>query len=179
MAAKSTLTPEEKALFRTEMGNTRPLSSDTVMPARTAATITRPLHSATDNRSFSLSQPDDTITADSYLSYQGPGIQYKTFQKLRQGKVHLEAELDLHGLNTEQAAQHVDRFLSDCQQQLIRYISIIHGKGWRSQDNKPILKQYIVNWLRHNPSVLAFCSAPSDQGGTGAVYILLKRQPID
>ncbi|HAU07243.1 MAG TPA: hypothetical protein DCS49_05560, partial [Gammaproteobacteria bacterium] len=57
MAAKSTLTPEEKALFRTEMGNTRPLSSDTVMPARTAATITRPLHSATDNRSFSLSQP--------------------------------------------------------------------------------------------------------------------------
>ncbi|VCX74078.1 hypothetical protein BANRA_00030 [Acinetobacter baumannii] len=37
------------------------------------------------------------------------------------------------------------------------------------------LKTYVNGWLRQHRDVLAFVSAPENQGGTGAVLVLLKR----
>jgi DNA-nicking Smr family endonuclease len=90
--------------------------------------------------------------------------------------VHLEAELDLHGLTLAKAEPTLSQFLEQCQEQKIRCVRIIHGKGWGSRDNKPVLKSKLNHWLRQSDAVLAFCSATIEDGGTGALYVLLKRQ---
>ena len=90
--------------------------------------------------------------------------------------MHIEAELDLHGLTAERAEPMLATFLAECQQQQIRCVRVIHGKGWGSRDNRPVLKSKVNYWLRQSDAVLAFCSATIEDGGTGALYILLKRQ---
>ena len=91
------------------------------------------------------------------------------------GKVHIDAELDLHGLTAVRAEPILAMFLAECQQQQIRSVRIIHGKGWGSRDNRPVLKSKVNYWLRQSDAVLAFCSATIEDGGTGALYVLLKR----
>jgi DNA-nicking Smr family endonuclease len=129
--------------------------------------------------SFSGETFSDMVASETgneeYLEYRGPGIQHKLFSKMRQGKIHLDAELDLHGMTTIKAEPSLSQFLEQCQQQHLRYVRIIHGKGWGSRDNKPVLKSKVNHWLRQSDLVLAFCSATVEDGGTGAVYVLLKR----
>jgi DNA-nicking Smr family endonuclease len=54
-------------------------------------------------------------------------------------------------------------------------VRIIHGKGNTSLGKMPVLKGRVNSWLRQKNEVLAFCSARPNDGGTGAVYVLLKR----
>lgn len=117
----------------------------------------------------------ESVGNEDYLEYRGDGIQHRTFSKLRTGKVHIEAELDLHGFTITHAESALHDFIEECQLQRIRCVRVIHGKGWTSKDNKPVIKSKINTWLRQNPLVLAFCSATIQDGGTGAVYVLLKR----
>ena len=51
---------------------------------------------------------------------------------------------------------------------------IIHGKGYRSGARGPILKSAVNDWLRRDMDVMAFVSARPIDGGTGAVYVLLR-----
>ena len=79
-----------------------------------------------------------------------------------------------HGLSRAQAQQQLLKFLHLSSQNGWRCVRIIHGKGYRSPDNQPILKNSVNQWLRQHRDVLAFCSAKPADGGTGAVYVLLK-----
>jgi DNA-nicking Smr family endonuclease len=54
-------------------------------------------------------------------------------------------------------------------------VRIIHGKGLSSAGKLPVLKGKVDAWLRQMDAVLAFCSARRNDGGTGALYVLLKR----
>jgi DNA-nicking Smr family endonuclease len=56
-------------------------------------------------------------------------------------------------------------------------VRIIHGKGNGSVQRRPVLKGKVNHWLQQRDEVLAFCSARPVDGGTGAVYVLLKRAP--
>ena len=53
---------------------------------------------------------------------------------------------------------------------------VVHGKAWGSTSDYPVIKSHVNAWLREWPSVLAFCSAATIDGGTGAVYVLLRRR---
>jgi DNA-nicking Smr family endonuclease len=53
-------------------------------------------------------------------------------------------------------------------------VRVIHGKGLSSKDREPVLKTRIGNWLIQRADVLAFCQARPEEGGSGAVVILLK-----
>jgi DNA-nicking Smr family endonuclease len=53
-------------------------------------------------------------------------------------------------------------------------VRIIHGKGYGSREQAPVLKSRLNHWLREQQDVLAFCSSRRDQGGTGAVNVLLR-----
>jgi DNA-nicking Smr family endonuclease len=66
------------------------------------------------------------------------------------------------------------RFLSWCGERGIRTVRIIHGKGYGSREQAPVLKSRLNHWLRDQQEVLAFCSSRRDQGGTGAVNVLLR-----
>jgi DNA-nicking Smr family endonuclease len=50
----------------------------------------------------------------------------------------------------------------------------VHGKGLGSKNRKPVLKNKLRLWLPRRDEVLAFCQAPDDDGGSGAVLVLLK-----
>lgn len=109
------------------------------------------------------------------LSYQRPGIQHKIFRKLRAGQYRIASELDLHGMNARQAKQMLLGFLHDAHPGIGECVRIIHGKGNRSAYKGPVIKTKVNNWLRQHDRVLAFHSARPVDGGTGAIYVLLRR----
>lgn len=171
---------DEFSLFRNEMSDAEPIKHDRLVHRKpppppkvrkpSAAELTH------DTSEFSSLFAPETVGNEEYLEYRGDGIQNRQFAKLKSGKVHLEAELDLHGLTLAKAEPTLSHFLEQCQQEKIRCVRIIHGKGWGSRDNKPVLKSKLNHWLRQSEAVLAFCSATIEDGGTGALYVLLKRQ---
>ncbi len=68
----------------------------------------------------------------------------------------------------------VNQFLADCQDRGVRCVRIIHGKGNGSPNTGPVIKALLDGWLRRRRDVIAFCSARPADGGTGAVYVLLR-----
>lgn len=106
------------------------------------------------------------------LSFLRPGVQLTQFRKMRKGFYAIRNELDLHGMTTDEARQHLALFLQECRLRGERCVRIIHGKGYHSRNQQPILKSKLNLWLRQCDDVMAFCSAPTAGGGTGAVYVL-------
>jgi DNA-nicking Smr family endonuclease len=103
-----------------------------------------------------------------------PGLNRMTLRKLRRGEWPPQDELDLHGLNSDAARKLLAEFLHEATQRGLRCIGVIHGKGWRSEGRDGILKVHTRHWLTQHPQVLAFCEAPPQAGGGGAVWVLLK-----
>jgi DNA-nicking Smr family endonuclease len=121
----------------------------------------------------SPSEHEDMQPGDS-LSYVKTGIQKKVFRKLKRGQYSIEAELDLHGLTRLEAQQQLGEFVNECREYGIRCVRIIHGKGYGSSNQGPVIKPLVNQWLQRREEILAFCSARPVDGGTGAVYVLLK-----
>lgn len=119
---------------------------------------------------------DNEIAPEECIEYARSGIQPKLMKRLRRGEIRREAELDLHGLTVDGARRSLNRLLLEARERGWRCLHIIHGKGLRSPGDSPTLKTRLNGWLRQREDVLAFCSAPPRDGGTGAVYVLLKRQ---
>jgi DNA-nicking Smr family endonuclease len=79
-------------------------------------------------------------------------------------------------MNVPMARYALAGFLEKCERNNIRSVRIIHGKGRGSYHKEPVLKGKVNTWLQQREDVLAFCSARSADGGTGAVYVLLKQR---
>ena len=107
------------------------------------------------------------------LLFQGPKIDAKTFRKLKAGSIRSDAEFDLHGMTALDAERWLKQFLLDAYKEGLHCVRIIHGKGSRSEAG-PVLMNIVDKVLRHQGRVLAFCSAPYNQGGTGAALVLLE-----
>ena len=117
---------------------------------------------------------DEDMQAGDILSYCVPGIQKQTFRKLKRGQYSVGAELDLHGTTRIEAQELLYDFVEDSRQRGIKCVRIIHGKGHGSTNKGPVIKPLVNKWLRKRDDVLAFYSARPVDGGTGAVYVLLK-----
>lgn len=115
------------------------------------------------------------MAAGDTLFFARPGLQQRIIRKLRRGQFSIGAELDMHGMIVREARNALTPFLINCRSRGIRCLRIIHGKGLSSRDGKPVLKMQLDHWLRQRLEVVAFCSARRNDGGTGAVYVLLKR----
>lgn len=109
------------------------------------------------------------------LSFCRDGIQKNVFKKLRSGGYRISDELDLHGSSVKQAKEILVYYLQEAAQFEGCCVRIIHGKGLSSGKQKPVLKTYINHWLSEHDRVLAFHSTKVKDGGTGAVYVLLRR----
>lgn len=114
-------------------------------------------------------QPGDEV------SFLRPGLQRKLLRDLRRGRFRLEDEIDLHGLIAVEADRVLGAFLAECRNANRLCVRIVHGKGHRSNAQGPVLKHLVDLRLRQRDDVLAFCSAPPSDGGTGAVYVLLQK----
>jgi DNA-nicking Smr family endonuclease len=99
------------------------------------------------------------------LKFLRPGHSPDLLKKLRRGHWRVEDELDLHGLNRAQAAGALNDFLDETRARCVR---IVHGKGLG------ILREALRAALPARAEVVAFVEAPPEQGGSGAVLVLLK-----
>jgi DNA-nicking Smr family endonuclease len=117
---------------------------------------------------------DDAIESGEELSFLRDGLSRQLLRKLRRGHWVVQHELDLHGMNRMQAAHAVAEFLRHCRARHLRCLRIVHGKGLRSRNREPVLKDKVRKWLAQRDEVLAFCQAPPADGGAGAVLVLLK-----
>ena len=107
-------------------------------------------------------------------TYVRKGIGRDVAGKLRRGHWAVQAELDLHGMNTEEAHDALADFVSGARDRGIRCVRVIHGKGLTSPHREPVLKGKVRNWLAHWDDVLAYAEAPQHAGGGGAVLVLLR-----
>ena len=108
------------------------------------------------------------------LSFRRPGVRDQTLRQLKRGRYPVEDELDLHGLNQAAARDYLADFIAASRHAGLRCVRIVHGKGYRSGARGPVLKIAVNAWLRRHADVLAFASARVIDGGTGAVYVLLR-----
>jgi DNA-nicking Smr family endonuclease len=122
----------------------------------------------------SASRDGDAIAGGDTLSFQRPGVRTQVVRRLRRGLIPVERELDLHGLTQTAARDQLAHFIAASRDAGCRCVRIIHGKGYRSGARGPILKVAVNLWLRRHLDVMAFTSAKAIDGGTGAVYVLLR-----
>ena len=108
-------------------------------------------------------------------AYVAPGVDHREIRKLRRGEHTVRSRLDLHGMTIPQAGKSVGQFIENSRHARYRCVCIIHGKGLNSAGGVSLLKAPVRDVLMRSVSVLAFAPAPSSDGGTGAVYVLLRR----
>lgn len=171
--------PDDIALFRQEIGEIEHLPQDKVVPITKPAKTLIQTRLDTSHESpatlADLYQPNELVGSEEVLDFRRSGIQERQLTKLRGGQTKIDAELDLHGMIIPVAHQALVDFITDCRNYNIRGARLIHGKGWSSKHHKPILKTKLNHWLREMDEVLAFCSARIQDGGTGALYLLLRK----
>jgi len=176
MASNSKISDEDTRAFRDAMAGTRPLPSKPVRRGpkpKPHARFTRVAEMEVLEASLrGPPYPDEPLLGNG-LHYAKPGVQHAVLRKLRRGNFSVGAELDLHGLRSEDARLALAEFLHEVRGKRMRCVRIIHGKGYRSGPRGPVLKQKLNGWLRQRDEVIAFCSARAVDGGTGAVYVLL------
>ena len=112
---------------------------------------------------------------DEDLFFVRPGIGEDVVKKLRRGFWSIQAHIDLHGMRTDDARDAVATFIHKAVMHDLRCVRIVHGKGLNSQ-GAPILKIRTRRWLRQKEEVLAYVEAPPEDGGSGAVRILLAKR---
>jgi DNA-nicking Smr family endonuclease len=120
----------------------------------------------------------DVSDSTEFIEGSSPGLDRNLMRSLRRGDFSIQGKLDLHGMTQVQAKEAVERFLTESRRAGRRCVLIIHGKGLNSQEQIPVLKQQLKVWLsqkRVGTLVLAYCTARPQDGGAGAVYVLLRR----
>ena len=114
------------------------------------------------------------LDVDDALSFRRPGIGTDVTRKLRKGDWSIQREIDLHGLRREDAREALAAFIRLAVRDGVRCIRVVHGKGLGSPGKTPVLKSKVQGWLVQKNEVLAFVQARADEGGAGALVVLLK-----
>jgi DNA-nicking Smr family endonuclease len=169
---------DDRKLFRKAVDGTRPLKQDRRSPHKPRRKPV-PQQRLRDEREVVASLLSDDygpeIETGEELLFVRDGIQQGVLRKFRRGQYAIEAELDLHGRTVPEAREALAAFLRAARASGKRCVRVIHGKGLSSLGKLPVLKVKVNGWLRQRDEVLAFASARPHHGGTGAVYVLLKR----
>ena len=125
------------------------------------------------------------------LSSATPGLDRRTAQRLRRGKIAPEARLDLHGMTAERAHRALIGFIQSNYASGARCVLVITGKGGRKRDPEPgvwretepgagVLRTLAPEWLSQAPLsglVTGVYAAHVSHGGGGALYVYLRKNP--
>ncbi|KGQ19646.1 Smr domain protein [Lysobacter dokdonensis DS-58] len=171
--------PDDAALFRDAIGPVRELPAPPLPPSKPRPRPT-PRMAARDEAEavseFRRAMTADALEAGDALSYRRDTVAPRTLQRLRRGEFAAQEELDLHWADAKTAEAMLREFLVHARQHGLGCVRIIHGKGLNSDSKTPMLKNLVDRMLRHRSEVVAFASAPANQGGTGAVLVLLAQK---
>lgn len=114
------------------------------------------------------------LDVDDALSFRRPGVGLDVTRKLRKGHWSIQREIDLHGLRRDDAREALAGFIREAHRHGVRCVRVVHGKGLGSPGKTPVLKGKVQSWLVQKKEVLAFVQARGDEGGAGALVVLLK-----
>ena len=109
---------------------------------------------------------------------KAPGLDHRSAKRLKRGQMKIEDSLDLHGCNQQEAHSLLTSFIASAQNAGKRCVLIITGKGQITKGSG-VLRTNVPGWLNQSPNrakVLSFTYALPKDGGTGALYVLLRRQ---
>ena len=115
---------------------------------------------------------DDATGAEE--GYVAPGVDRRELRKIKRGEYAPGRRLDLHTQTAAEAVANVKQFI-DSRRHRDRCVCIVHGRGLHSKGNVSILKARVREYLRRDAAVLAYSDAPRADGGSGAVYVLLRK----
>ncbi len=107
------------------------------------------------------------------------GLDLHILAQLQNRHYNPESYIDLHGFNARQAFDALIPFFKNAYYKDMRSLLIVTGKGLNSFDGKPFLRSKVCDWLIQNPFkhiVIAFCTAKPEDGGSGALYVLLRKR---
>lgn len=180
--------PEQEAVevFRQALSDVTPLSKGGKTNIRKPDPEIRPAHPAGKEEMEAVAHLSDLVTGhaqiditftDEYIEGAVAGFNRKLMKQLKKGMFPIQDYIDLHGLTRQEGEYRVHRFLVESHHKGLRCVLIVHGKGLNSADHLPVLKKRLPVWLNRGPVkkiVLAFSTARPYDGGTGALYVLLR-----
>ena len=99
-------------------------------------------------------------------------------RQVKRGVISVDRQLDLHGLNRDEALAELPRFLRNARVKGCTAVLVITGKGLNSP-GEPVLQQVVAGWLRDagRDQVVEFSPAPREMGGNGAFVVFLRPMP--
>ena len=176
------LAADDAGLWRRAMRDVAPLRARSVdldrgRPARNAAgtpavPIPAPAAPVEPRSSQSLPQSQPLPPLD-----RSAGVDRATAERLKRGRYPVEADLDLHGMTQAEAHRALSGFVGGSRRAGRRCVLVITGHGRMSGG---VLKQAVPRWLAEpelRPHILAIAPAQPRAGGSGALYVLLRRLP--
>lgn len=173
----------DRRLFERTVGPVQPLPHHGRYTGRPVLPLPIPQQRQLDEQAVMAEALSDAFDAetllftDEHLSFRRPGLGQDVVRKLRQGEWSLQAELDLHGLRTDEARQTLGTFIREAHKRGLRCVRVVHGKGLGSPGKTPILKGRVHSWLVQKNEVMAFVQARPAEGGAGALVVLLRPSP--
>mgnify|MGYP001389201940 FL=1 len=174
---------QDDNLFASEMGDVTPLKRDPrerlIKTETVDASRRRQAATQMTARSDNFLSDDGVPPLDAWyvLDFKRPGIQNGVYRKLRLGQYETEARLDLHRYTVAEARRELWSFFKEARRLGLRTLLITHGKGFgnKEKSGSGVLKGYVNRWLQDIDDVQAFHSAQPQHGGTGSVYVLLRK----
>jgi DNA-nicking Smr family endonuclease len=163
---------EEQRHFDEAMADVKPLNEDYRARVRATAPPTKSGTTGRYRTPPARSRDDEPDETEGDSGYVAPGVDRRELRKLRRGQYLAGRRLDLHGLTSKAALREVKLFV-ETNRRAYRCVTIIHGRGLRSS-GRAVLRADVRAFLRNHPAVLAYTDAPRDDGGSGAVYVLLR-----
>lgn len=146
-----------------------------VSSPRPAARATHSRAAVTEMLRESLEGPGPDVSEED-VAFCRPSVSKPVLRNLRRGRFSIEDECDLHGLTQTEAKAALRAFIVECSERGLGCVRVIHGKGTRSGPSGPVLNQLVRHCLVRWDEVLAFATARLKHGGSGAVYVLLRRR---
>lgn len=173
------LSDEDKALFKAAVASVKPLRKNgKIHEVNKRADIpTKIKPKIQKNTPISLPNLSDfvrdEVSSSTILSYSKTGVQSSQIKALKEGQIHFEARLDLHGLKAQDLSIALSDFIIKKAFYGTKCVLLVHGKGGQ-HGAPPVIKNLVNCYLPQFEEVIAFHSALPKHGGTGAVYVLLK-----
>lgn len=191
MAARRRLSVEEQNLWQRVVQSVkplhqRPLPATSLQPEPEAAkkAAAEALHGKAMGAGQQRVNGSPSAAVPQVPKTPATGLDKRTAQRLRKGKMAIEGRLDLHGMTQKQAHQALQRFITASSRMNRRLVLVITGKGWdpmasRPEDAVGVLRRSVPRWLETPPlsqHVTAIIDAHARDGGSGALYVLLRRK---
>ena len=171
------LSDEERELWVRLRSSVRPLLGRDQIDAEEVATSVSPDRPGTVARTpsaTSIASPPDRPAAPPPLVR----LEARDRRRLSRGIRDVDARIDLHGMTQDRAFSALIGFLRGAQARGHRTVLVITGKG-RGDSARGILRGAVPQWLARpdlRALVLGIEEAGRRHGGTGALYVRLRRR---